>query len=102
MLCFSFPIGFPSGRALVDIQRRPRLVVRTADSSVTSMSEKSEDQVKDCRMCENTGFVSCVACEGQGTTVTGKYTVFCSECVGRGKLRCPTCGGKCFMCVLED
>lgn len=56
--------------------------------------------LESCATCDNTGFVPCSTCIGQGV-VQNKRSVnvfYCPDCVGHKKVRCPACGGKCYMC----
>ena len=59
-----------------------------------------EPFLKHCATCANTGFVPCAACDAQGVVRNERSgnVFYCRECVGHKKLRCPACGGKCYMC----
>lgn len=56
--------------------------------------------LENCETCHNTGFVICTTCKGQGHLKNPRSVnvFYCPDCVGHKKLRCPTCGGKCYMC----
>ena len=60
--------------------------------------------MENCDVCMRSGFVPCGECEGRGAVARsspdGKHTVAvtCPVCVGYKRLRCPSCGGKCYMC----
>lgn len=53
-----------------------------------------------CDTCATTGFVPCKKCDGAGVIKNPRSSnvFFCPDCVGHKKLRCPACGGKCYMC----
>lgn len=53
-----------------------------------------------CKTCRNTGFVPCRACGASGIVkrAHAANVFFCDDCCGKKKLRCPECGGKCYMC----
>lgn len=63
-------------------------------------ADAEESPWMNCDVCFNTGFVSCRACDATGVIQRSNApnVFFCPECVGHKKLRCPTCGGKCYMC----
>lgn len=56
--------------------------------------------LEDCQTCQNSGFVPCSKCEAKGyiRNPRSPNVFYCPDCVGHAKLRCPTCGGKCYMC----
>lgn len=60
--------------------------------------------LKYCDVCGSSGFVPCGECEGKGAVARSspdgkhKLAVICPVCVGYKLLRCPSCGGKCYMC----
>ncbi len=56
--------------------------------------------LEDCTTCESSGFVPCNHCNATGVVKNpNSVNVFyCPKCVGHRKLRCPACGGKCYMC----
>lgn len=62
----------------------------------------TDTAIENCDMCNNTGFIPCANCHGQGVVTKGQFTVVCPTCVGYKKLRCPKCGGKCLKCVVDD
>lgn len=66
----------------------------TVDSTVP------KGEVESCDTCRNSGFVPCKDCNSLGyVRREGQTNVFyCMSCVGHGKVRCPSCGGKCYMC----
>lgn len=53
-----------------------------------------------CKACKNTGFVPCLKCGASGIVKRSQTAnaFFCEDCCGKKKLRCPECGGKCYMC----
>lgn len=53
-----------------------------------------------CETCQTTGFVPCKNCDATGVVKNERSSnvFFCPICVGHKKLRCPACGGKCYMC----
>lgn len=51
-----------------------------------------------CGKCAGSGSQSCPTCFGEGFSRTAVYTVLCSTCGGKGKIRCDLCGGKCLNC----
>ena len=55
-------------------------------------------KVEDCVTCANTGFISCSACDSTGVLQKGTTAVYCSNCTGYKKVRCPVCGGSCIQC----
>jgi len=57
------------------------------------------EEVTSCEGCGDSGFVPCSRCEGSGKIQGEIYVDFCDICVGHGKVRCPVCGGKCYMCA---
>lgn len=56
--------------------------------------------IENCEACNNSGFVACATCDSQGVVRNERSgnVFFCPDCVGHKKLRCPSCGGKCYMC----
>ena len=58
----------------------------------------SENVIENCFNCQNTGFVKCTECDGNGYIQKGGIAAFCSACTGYKKTRCSSCGGKCFKC----
>lgn len=54
----------------------------------------------DCTTCHNSGFVPCTKCGAEGVVRNERSgnVFYCAQCVGHKKLRCPACGGKCYMC----
>lgn len=56
--------------------------------------------LNDCQTCNNTGFVPCSKCNAEGLIRNPRSVnvFYCPDCVGYKKLRCPTCGGKCYLC----
>lgn len=56
--------------------------------------------IEHCETCDDTGFVPCSTCNAQGHIRNPRSTnvFYCPDCVGHKKLRCPACGGKCYMC----
>lgn len=56
--------------------------------------------IEKCPTCDNTGFVPCTTCDAQGVIKNPRSVnvFYCPDCVGHRKLRCPACGGKCYMC----
>ncbi|CAM9144965.1 unnamed protein product [Hapterophycus canaliculatus] len=77
--------------------------IATAETDLLSLHAGSP-AVEDCDACGRSGFVPCGECEGRGAVARsspdGKHTmaVTCPVCVGYKRLRCPSCGGKCYMC----
>lgn len=69
-----------------------------------SVSHEGSESMQGCGVCGGSGFVSCGECEGTGAVERSsadgehKMAVLCPACVGYKKLRCPACGGKCYMC----
>lgn len=82
---------------------RPAEGDTAAVADLLSLHEGSP-AVEDCEACGRSGFVPCGECEGRGalarSSPDGKHTVAvtCPACVGYKRLRCPSCGGKCYMC----
>ncbi len=56
------------------------------------------NKVDDCVTCANTGFISCSVCYSTGVLHKGTTAVYCSNCTGYKKVRCPVCGGSCIQC----
>lgn len=56
--------------------------------------------IEECDTCKNSGFVPCGTCGGDGYVKNPRSinVFYCPDCVGHKKLRCPACGGKCYMC----
>lgn len=56
--------------------------------------------LEDCDVCKSTGFVPCSKCGAEGfiRNPRSKNAFYCPVCVGHKKVRCPSCGGKCYMC----
>lgn len=56
--------------------------------------------LEDCGVCKSTGFVPCSKCDAEGfiRNPRSKNAFYCPVCVGHKKVRCPSCGGKCYMC----
>lgn len=56
--------------------------------------------LEDCNVCKSTGFVPCSKCDAEGfiRNPRSKNAFYCPVCVGHKKVRCPSCGGKCYMC----
>lgn len=54
----------------------------------------------ECGTCNNTGFVPCPKCNAEGFIRNPRSVnvFYCPDCVGYKKLRCPKCGGKCYLC----
>lgn len=69
-----------------------------------SLLHEGSPSMEECTVCEGSGFVSCGECEGVGaverSSSDGKHklAVTCPACVGYKRLRCPACGGQCYMC----
>lgn len=61
-----------------------------------------EDRIGGCKRCGGTGFIDCDVCENKGHVIREaeghRVADICPACVGHRKLRCPECGGKCYMC----
>ena len=57
-----------------------------------------EKNIENCATCANTGFTECTICEGKGYVKKGELAAFCPNCTGYKKVKCVTCGGKCFKC----
>lgn len=78
-----------------------------ADSSLIKIDISGETEKHDapflenCPTCHNTGFVPCPKCNAEGFVRNSRSVnvFYCPDCVGHKKLRCPTCGGKCYMCA---
>lgn len=74
----------------------------TSSSSSIANDTLGPDQpfIEDCDTCNNTGFVLCTTCNGDGYLKNPRSSnvFYCHVCVGHKKLRCPSCGGKCYMC----
>jgi len=51
-----------------------------------------------CNICNNSGRVDCLDCDGKGYVMKGSIASFCSSCYGKKVIRCITCGGKCLNC----
>jgi hypothetical protein len=53
-----------------------------------------------CGVCENSGFVPCRKCGATGMIrrADAVNVFYCGDCVGHKKIRCPSCGGRCYMC----
>jgi hypothetical protein len=68
--------------------------------SSESIEEKLDAPWLTCDVCENTGFVPCKTCGATGMIRRGDAVnvFYCGDCVGHKKLRCPVCGGRCYMC----
>lgn len=70
----------------------------------TELLHSGSPAMENCDVCGSSGFVACGECEGRGAVARsssdGKHTlaVTCPACVGYKRLRCPSCGGKCYMC----
>lgn len=62
--------------------------------------QQSESPWMDCTTCNNSGFVPCRTCGATGMVKrsSSPNMFYCPDCVGHKKLRCPACGGKCYMC----
>lgn len=56
--------------------------------------------LEECEVCNNTGFVPCSNCLATGVIRNERSgnVFYCLDCVGHKKVRCPSCGGKCYMC----
>lgn len=114
-------LSWPSrARPLHTAQRTPpksSYVVNSddGDESVTLFNERSSETTRndmeslsgpdppfilDCTMCMNSGFVGCSTCQSKGAIRNERSgnVFYCPDCVGHKKLRCPSCGGKCYMC----
>lgn len=69
-----------------------------------SLLHEGSPSMEKCEVCEGSGFVSCGECEGKGAVERcssdgqHKLAVTCPACVGYKRLRCPACGGQCYMC----
>lgn len=106
-------------QALASIPSKPSYVIHTLDGddedvvTLSSSSESSNTSVSgeplpgpdppfllDCKMCQNTGFINCSTCKSEGVVRNERSgnVFYCPDCVGHKKLRCPSCGGKCYMC----
>lgn len=77
---------------------------REEGAGAAEMLHDGSPAMGDCDVCGRSGFVPCGECEGKGavarSSLDGKHTlaVTCPACVGYKRLRCPSCGGKCYMC----
>lgn len=82
----------------------PARAVRAMETETELSLHTGSPAVENCDVCCKTGFVPCGECEGRGAVARsspdGKHTVAvtCPVCVGYKRLRCPACGGKCYMC----
>ena len=56
------------------------------------------NDMENCVTCANTGFTECTFCEGKGYVKKGELAAFCPNCTGYKKVKCASCGGKCFKC----
>eukprot|EP00752_Nemacystus_decipiens_P016483 g14734.t1 len=76
----------------------------TVDEMESEVLHTGSPAMENCDVCMKSGFVPCGECEGRGAVTRsspdGKHTVAvtCPVCVGYKRLRCPACGGKCYMC----
>lgn len=66
----------------------------------TPNAVETESPWLTCDVCRSTGFVPCRVCDASGMVQrpNSSNVFFCPQCVGHKKLRCPACGGKCYMC----
>lgn len=76
----------------------------TGSETENGLLHTGSPAMENCDVCMKSGFVPCGECEGKGAVTRsspdGKHTVAvtCPVCVGYKRLRCPSCGGKCYMC----
>lgn len=76
----------------------------TGPDEVAGVLHAGSSAMENCLVCGKSGFVPCGECAGKGAVVRessdGKHrmAVTCPACVGYKRLRCPVCGGKCYMC----
>lgn len=110
--CSRRPPSSPSRRAIFLCRSSspgPSFVVisdedddHVAIHTVQSASELGPDPqfIEECDTCSNTGFIPCPKCDAKGYIKNPRSVnvFYCPDCVGHRKLRCPTCGGKCYMC----
>lgn len=56
--------------------------------------------MEDCNLCKSSGFIPCSKCGAEGfiRNPRSKNAFYCPVCVGHRKIRCPSCGGRCYMC----
>ena len=62
------------------------------------LSGKLNNDGINCAECRNSGFTSCLTCDGKGFMKNGNLALFCPTCNGSKKIRCSSCGGKCLIC----
>lgn len=96
-------VGKFNGGAAVPITRGGTPAA-TVGETENEFLNKGSPAMESCDVCMKSGFVPCGECEGKGAVARsspdGKHTVAatCPVCVGYKRLRCPSCGGKCYMC----
>jgi len=56
-------------------------------------------KIDNCVACSNTGFIPCNVCDSTGVLQKGSTAVYCNNCTGYKKVRCPVCGGSCIQCA---
>ena len=85
-------------RIIDDSESEPRPVQISPTGTVESAGES--EFLENCETCGNTGFVECHKCKGSGMIRNPRSVnvFYCPVCVGHKKVRCPSCGGKCYMC----
>lgn len=81
-----------------------RGMLKSVEKDEVGVLHEGSKAMENCEMCGNSGFVPCGTCESKGAVIRsspdGKHTlaITCPTCVGYKRLRCPSCGGKCYMC----
>jgi len=67
-------------------------------ASLKKRLRNESNKVDNCVACSNTGFIPCNVCDSTGVLQKGTTAVYCNDCTGYKKVRCPVCGGSCIQC----
>lgn len=102
-LQFAGPVTVKTSRCVQQLRPQPRYgmcATQSQNGSYEGVRGKDPPFLEYCTTCDRTGFVPCTNCNATGVVKSpNSVNVFyCSKCVGHKKLRCPACGGKCYMC----
>ncbi|CAM9371760.1 unnamed protein product [Choristocarpus tenellus] len=94
------------------VRRDAKMAHRNGKSGIEGSSSEEDwvalhegtGAVEHCPTCGGSGFTTCPECNGKGILLRSspggehQVAVTCTACVGYKRLRCQTCGGKCYMC----